>query len=138
MMTRISRCFKKICISLLLSSASKSFELDPIPTNILKLVSDIILPVVTIIIIIIIINKPLAESSVPSSFKHAIVRPLLKKQGLDTEVFKDSCPVPNLPFISKFWKKWSVHALSIILYQTICKILTNLHTAYIILQKQLF
>lgn len=77
-----------------------SRELDPIPTNILKLVIVIILPFVTTII-----NKSLTESSVPLSFTHAIVLPLLKKHGLDTDVFKNYRAVWNIPFISKIPEK---------------------------------
>ena len=43
----------------------------------------------------------LVESSVPSTFKKAIVRPLLKKTSLDKEVLENYHPVSNLPFISK-------------------------------------
>jgi hypothetical protein len=43
----------------------------------------------------------LVESSVPSTFKKAIVRPLLKKPSLDKEVLENYHPVSNLPFISK-------------------------------------
>ena len=37
----------------------------------------------------------------PSTFKKAVVRPLLKKPGLDKEVIKNYCPVSDLSFISK-------------------------------------
>ena len=43
----------------------------------------------------------LIDSSVPSTFKKAVVRPLLKKPSLDKEVLKNYRPVSNLPFISK-------------------------------------
>ena len=42
---------------------------------------------------------------VPSDFKQAIVRPLLKKPGLDKEVLKNYCPVSNLPIVSKIVEK---------------------------------
>ena len=48
-----------------------------------------------------IINKSLAESTVHGSFKSAIIRPLLKKPGLDTNLFQNYRPVSNLPFHSK-------------------------------------
>ena len=38
---------------------------------------------------------------VPTSFKCANIRPLLKKPGLDSEILKNYRPVSNLPFISK-------------------------------------
>jgi hypothetical protein len=47
------------------------------------------------------VNKSLNERSVPISFKQAIVRPLLKKPGLDMNNLKNYRPVLNLPFVSK-------------------------------------
>jgi hypothetical protein len=44
------------------------------------------------------------EMSVPTAFKQAIVRPLLKKPGLDMN-FKNYRPVSNLPFVSKIIQK---------------------------------
>jgi hypothetical protein len=72
----------------------KSCELDPIPTHILKSCLDSLLPMITAIV-----NKCLEESHVPTSFKTAVVRPLLKKPCLDKEEFKNYHPVSNLPFI---------------------------------------
>lgn len=83
-----------------MKSASKSCELDPIPTFLLKQSMDGVLPVITDIV-----NASLTESTVPQSFKQAIVRPLLKKLGLDKEVFKNYRPVSNLPFVSKVFEK---------------------------------
>ena len=48
-----------------------------------------------------IINKSLAESTVHDSFKCAIIRPLLKKPGLDKNLLQNYHPVSNLPFLSK-------------------------------------
>ena len=79
---------------LILSSPSKSCELDPLPTKLLKQCLDCVLPTITAII-----NRSLSESHVPISFKRAVVRPLLKKPGLDKEVLKNYRPVSNLPFI---------------------------------------
>ena len=85
---------------LLMSSPSKSCELDPIPTFLLKQCIDSFVPAITTIV-----NKSLCEAVVPSDFKQAIVRPLLKKPGLDKEVFKNYRPVSNLPFVSKIVEK---------------------------------
>ena len=81
-------------------SAPKSCELDPVPTWLLKesLQS-------TVQCISNIINKSFSESVVPVPFKQAIVRPLLKKPGLDRETLKNYRPVSNLPFISKVLEK---------------------------------
>ncbi|CAC5421346.1 unnamed protein product [Mytilus coruscus] len=82
------------------SAPSKHCELDPMPTYLLKSCSNELLPAMTNIV-----NCSLSESLVPSSFKQAIVRPLLKKPGLDREVFKNYRPVSNLPFLSKVLEK---------------------------------
>ena len=41
----------------------------------------------------------------PSDLKRALVKPLLKKQGLDSEILKNFRPVSNLSFISKIIEK---------------------------------
>ena len=42
---------------------------------------------------------------VPTEFKKAIVKPLLKKKGLDSENLKNFRPVSNLTFVSKVIEK---------------------------------
>jgi hypothetical protein len=81
-------------------SPNKSCELDPLPTWLLKKCVNQLAPLITTII-----NKSLATSTVPSHFKGAIVRPLLKKPGLDAEDLKNYRPVSNLPFLSKILEK---------------------------------
>ena len=56
-------------------------------------------------LITIIINKSLATSVVPACFKHAVMRPLLKRPGLDKEVLNNYRPVSNLPYMSKLLEK---------------------------------
>ena len=70
------------------------------PTYLLKQCVNNILPVITAMV-----NKSLNEMSVPISFKQAIVRPLLKKLGLDMNNLKNYRPVSNLPFVSKIIEK---------------------------------
>ena len=41
----------------------------------------------------------------PKSLKTALIRPLLKKTGLDSDILKKFRPVSNLPFISKAIEK---------------------------------
>lgn len=86
--------------NILRKAPSKSCELDPIPTSLLKNCSDAVVPLTTCII-----NASFDESVVPSIFKQALVRPLLKKQGLDTDILKNYRPVSNLPFLSKVLEK---------------------------------
>ena len=84
----------------IMKSPVKSCELDPVPTWILKECLDHVLPIITAII-----NKSLSESLVPSSFKKSLLRPLLKKPGLDKEILKNYRPISNLPFLSKILEK---------------------------------
>lgn len=84
----------------IVNSATKSCEVDPIPTFLLKQSQDEVLTIITDII-----NASLTDSCVPQYFKQAIVRPLIKKPGLDSEIFKNYRPVSNLPFISKLLEK---------------------------------
>jgi hypothetical protein len=81
---------------IILKAPSKSCELDPLPTHLLKQCLDTLAPVITRLV-----NMSLVESSVPSTFKKAVARPLLKKPSLDKEVLNNYRPVSNLPFISK-------------------------------------
>ena len=83
-----------------MSSAPKSCLLDPFPTSLLIENVDCIIDSVTNII-----NYSLLSGSVPSSFKHALVSPLLKKNDLDPEILKNYRPVSNLSFISKILEK---------------------------------
>lgn len=85
---------------LIMNSPSKSCDLDPIPTYLLKQCIESFIPIVTSLV-----NKSLCDSSVPTIFKQATVRPLLKKPGLDKENLKNYRPVSNLPFVSKIVEK---------------------------------
>ena len=48
-----------------------------------------------------IINRSLQTGTVPTSYKAAIVKPLLKKANLDPQQINNYRPVSNLPFFSK-------------------------------------
>lgn len=52
-----------------------------------------------------IINKSFSEGFFPQSEKRAVVRPLLKKVGLDTQILNNYRPVSNLSFLSKVLEK---------------------------------
>ena len=86
-------------LDLLKKAPTKSSELDPIPTHLLKQCSDAIVPAITRII-----NASLSRGEVPLSFKEAIVTPLLKKPGLEL-TYKNYCPVSNLSFLSKLTER---------------------------------
>ena len=74
---------------------SKSCELDPIPTAVLKVILPKILPLITKIV-----NMSLGDGIFSREWKTAVVRPLLKKLGLEL-IFPNYRPVSNLTFISK-------------------------------------
>ena len=80
---------------IILSAWSKSCDLDPILTSVLKNCLGILITPVTDIINI----------SFPQNFKKAHVRPLLKKTSLPKNELKNYRPVSNLSFISKFLEK---------------------------------
>jgi hypothetical protein len=55
--------------------------------------------------IVSIVNSSLESGIVPDRFKQAIIRPLLKKPGLDPNVLSNYRPVSNLHFIGKVLEK---------------------------------
>ncbi len=85
---------------LIAKSATKSCDLDPLPTSILKEHLDLLLPTITNIV-----NMSLTSFIFPQSMKTALVRPLLKKASLDREIMKHYRPVSNLSFLSKVIEK---------------------------------
>ena len=74
--------------------------LDPIPTSLTIQCLDDLVSLITFIV-----NASLSTFIVPPQFKQAIVTPLLKKPGLDTDDMKNFRPVSNLAFISKILEK---------------------------------
>ena len=83
-----------------MKSASKSCDLDPIPTNILKALLDILIKPITTII-----NLFLESGTFPLSFKEARVTLLLNKSNLPVNNVTNYRPVSNLNFISKITEK---------------------------------
>ena len=78
---------------------NKTCELDPIPTQVLKQILPTILGAITDLV-----NRSLITGCFAHNWKTAIVRPLLKKPGLDLEK-KNYRPVSNLSFLSKLVKQ---------------------------------
>ena len=87
-------------VKLIKQSATKSCQLDPIPTHLLKENIEAVAP-----IIFDIVNLSLKNGIFPTEFKKAIVRPLIKKSTLDKNILKNYRPVSNLSFISKITEK---------------------------------
>ena len=92
--------------SLILTSNNSSCILDPIPTKLLKQCVDEVLPMITAIV-----NKSLTHGHFPSDLKHALIKPHLKKPGLDTNELNHYRPVSNLHFLSKIIEKIVVSRL---------------------------
>ncbi|MCP4274572.1 MAG: hypothetical protein GY781_21820 [Gammaproteobacteria bacterium] len=64
-----------------------------------------------------IINKCFNENNFPDSEKHALLRPTLKKPGLDVRSFSNYRPVSNLSFLSKLIERAILDQLLPILQQ---------------------
>ena len=78
---------------------SKCCELDVMPPEIMKkIISSIITPITNLI------NNSLENGVFASKWKTAIIKPLLKKAGLDL-ICKNYRPVSNLSFLSKILEK---------------------------------
>jgi hypothetical protein len=95
--------FNQVCSAqikqTILSSPNKSSKHDILPTRILKQFIDVLLPAITIIV-----NRIIA-CGMPTCYKHAFVRPLLKKPNLDVRDLNNYRPVSNLSFLSKVVEK---------------------------------
>jgi len=70
--------------TLIMKSPSKSCSLDPMPTWLLKLCVSELLPIVTTIV-----NVSMENGHVPTAFKSAKIRLLLKKPTLDPDILKN-------------------------------------------------
>ena len=86
---------------------TKVCALDPLPKPLLIACMDELTPLFTAII-----NESLSTGIVPNSFKHALLTPLLKKQGLDPDILKNYRPVSNLSFLSKLLERVVLTQLS--------------------------
>ena len=75
-------------------------SLDPVPTPLLLECIDPLLPSITHIV-----NESLTSGVFPSTYKTAVVKPLLKKTGLNQNILNNFRPVSNLSFLSKIIEK---------------------------------
>ena len=78
---------------------NKSCELDIMPTNVMKYFLNELLPTITQLV-----NQSLTQGVFPASWKQAVIRPLLKKTGLEL-ILANYRPVSNLSFLSKLIEK---------------------------------
>ena len=81
-------------------SSKATCILDPIPTSLLHDLLPVLAPLIADLV-----NSSLATGVFPPELKSAIIKPLLKKPGLDIDVLKNFRPVSNLSFISKVIEK---------------------------------
>ena len=81
---------------LITAAPSKSSELDPIPTDIMKDFLPDLLPFITKLC-----NASLSEGLLPTIQRHAVITPRLKKAGADQADVQNYRPISNLTFMSK-------------------------------------
>ena len=86
---------------------SKTCELDPILTSIIKENLEKFLPTITALV-----NISLGQGVFATSWKLSIIKPLLKKIGLDIMQKSSFRPVSNLPFWSKVVEKCMLKRLN--------------------------
>ena len=104
------------------SLATKSCELDAIPTKLLKEILPAVLPVITRIV-----NLSLERGTFANDWKTSIIRPLLKKLGLPLET-ANYRPVSNLPFLSKVLEKAALQQF--MEYSDLHKLMPDYQSAY--------
>ena len=85
---------------LIFSCFNKQCALDSLPTFLLKQCFDELGPIITKLI-----NLSLSEGIFPTSFKSALVRPLIKKSSLASDDLNNYRPISNLNFVSKILEK---------------------------------
>ena len=89
------------------ASPSKSCDLDPVPTFLIKECLDVMLPFLTRLC-----NVSIQSGCLPTSQKTAMVSPRLKKSSLDPAEIQNYRPISNLPFMSKVIEKLILAQLS--------------------------
>ena len=82
------------------SASSKQCATDPLPTWLLKDSIAVLAPYITSLF-----NTSLTNGYFPTQWKNAIVKPLIKKAGLDATLTSNYLPVSNLPFLSKMLER---------------------------------
>ena len=79
---------------------SKTCDLDPIPTMIIKKFIPLLLPIISRIV-----NLSIASCTFPNALKHAVITPVSKSTSKSKDDFSNYRPVSNLPFLSKVIEK---------------------------------
>jgi len=81
---------------LIRASASKTCDLDSVPTWLVKDLENVFAPILTRLI-----NASLSSGHLPVEHKRAVVRPVLKKPNMDPSTPSSYRPVSNVTFLSK-------------------------------------
>ena len=89
-------------VEMLIGSALKTCQLDPVPTWLVKECAGLLSPCTTLLI-----NTSISTGCFPAKYKHAVDIPLLI-DSLDVSQLKNYRPVSNSPFISKLLER-NVH-----------------------------
>jgi exonuclease III len=110
-------------VKLVNKSSNKQCSQDPMPTHLLKQALGTVAPILTKMV-----NLSLGCGVFPSEWKMAVVKPLLKKSGLQA-VFSNYRPVSNLSFVSKLTERAAVSNL--LLHLNIHAPLPVMQSAYI-------
>ena len=87
---------------IIMKSKPTTCHSDPIPSSLIKMHCDIFTPIIRTII-----NASFSSSDFHTSWKNALVKPLLK-QGNTGKVISHYRPVSNLPYLSKLAEKASM------------------------------
>jgi len=87
-------------VKLISSSLCKSCQPDQAPKWLVKEMRELLSPFISLLF-----NKLLASGRYPSEVKKAVVRPLLKKHGLDVSQMNNYRPVLNLLYLSKLLER---------------------------------
>ena len=90
---------EQVVFKIVSSSKATTCPSDPIPTKLVKQHLETLILFITRIV-----NSSLQSGQFVSSWKKAVIRPLLKKKGLDC-IMKNYRPVSTLPFLSKIVEK---------------------------------
>ena len=118
--------------TIIMAMQSKSCEIDPIPTHMFKQLLPSVLAIVTKIV-----NLSLSEGEFCNKWKVTVVRPLLKKVGLEP-IKPYYRPVSNLTFMSKKLKSTCyTNSTFTVTHMTYSQI-TNQHIVRIILVRPAF
>ena len=92
-------------LKIVLALPAKTYDADPIPTELLKKVLPTIIHLLTKLV-----NESLQTGEFLDDLKKALVTPLLKKPSLDL-IPKNYRPISNLPFVGKLMERCGIEQL---------------------------